>query len=492
MSQFEKRVQLNKIIESQLPEFLVADFPKAVDFFRQYYISQEHQGGNVDLVDNLDRYIRVDNLVPEVVVGKTTLSSDITNTSSTITVGSTKGFPDEYGLLKIDDEIITYTGKTETTFTGCIRGFSGVTGYNVGISSFINDVNKQNVIFSTSVAASHTANSDVTNLSVIFLQEFYKKLKRTFTPGLEDADFVSDLDVGNFIKTARSFYQSKGIAESVRILFKVLYGVEAQVLDLEDRLVKASSADYIRREVAVVEAISGDPFGLEGQTIYKSNDTSTSASVSDVEIFTRNNKSYYKLGLFIGYNDRDLIEGIFKVPGYSKALEPASVGAEVISVDSTIGFPESGTVISGNNTITYTSKSINQFIGCSGIVEAISTTDPVRANETAFGYEGGDLNKRVDVRLTGVLSQFASIGEISLVDVGEEIFVKNIGEVIENPQTKTYKQVFANSWIYNTASRFKVSSISGSTFTLMTYIDKSSLRVGDEVDVLLRNSETVV
>ena len=150
MSQFEKRVQLNKIIESQLPEFLVADFPKAVDFFRQYYISQEHQGGNVDLVDNLDRYIRVDNLVPEVVVGKTTLSSDITNTSSTITVGSTKGFPDEYGLLKIDDEIITYTGKTDTTFTGCIRGFSGVTGYNVGISSFINDVNKQNVVFSTS------------------------------------------------------------------------------------------------------------------------------------------------------------------------------------------------------------------------------------------------------------------------------------------------------------------------------------------------------
>ena len=59
MSQFEKRVQLNKIIESQLPEFLVADFPKAIEFFRQYYLSLEHQGGSVDLVDNLDRYIRV-------------------------------------------------------------------------------------------------------------------------------------------------------------------------------------------------------------------------------------------------------------------------------------------------------------------------------------------------------------------------------------------------------------------------------------------------
>ena len=64
MSQFEKRVQLNKIIESQLPEFLVVDFPKAVEFFKQYYISQEFQGGNTDLIDNLDRYIKLDNLIP--------------------------------------------------------------------------------------------------------------------------------------------------------------------------------------------------------------------------------------------------------------------------------------------------------------------------------------------------------------------------------------------------------------------------------------------
>ena len=153
MSNFERRVQLNKIIESQLPEFLVADFPKAVDFFKQYYISQEKQGGNIDLVDNLDRYIRVDNLVPEVVVGKTTLSSGISATDTTITVPSTKGFPDDYGLLKIDDEIITYTGKTDTTFTGCIRGFNGITGYDNGVANIINTVNLQTVVFSETTAA---------------------------------------------------------------------------------------------------------------------------------------------------------------------------------------------------------------------------------------------------------------------------------------------------------------------------------------------------
>ena len=170
--EFDKRVQVNKIVESQLPEFVVADFPLTTDFLKQYYISQEFQGGPTDLIDNLDRYLKVDNLVPEVVTGTTTLSTDILSDDTTITVASTKGFPQEYGLLKIDDEIISYTGKTSTTFTGCIRGFSGISGYNVGISSSLLDVNKQTLKFDDTNASNHNINSVITNLSVLFLQEF--------------------------------------------------------------------------------------------------------------------------------------------------------------------------------------------------------------------------------------------------------------------------------------------------------------------------------
>ena len=128
MSQFDKRIKVNTVIENQLPEFLLADFPKATEFFKQYYISQEFQGGPSDLINNLDQYLKVDNLVPEVVVGLTSITSAIDSTDTTITVPSTKGFPSEYGLLKIDNEIISYTGITTNTFTGCLRGFSGITG----------------------------------------------------------------------------------------------------------------------------------------------------------------------------------------------------------------------------------------------------------------------------------------------------------------------------------------------------------------------------
>ena len=80
MSQFDKRISVNTIIENQLPEFILADFPNATEFFKQYYISQEFQGGPNDLINNFDQYLKVDNLVPEVVVGVTSISSDISTT----------------------------------------------------------------------------------------------------------------------------------------------------------------------------------------------------------------------------------------------------------------------------------------------------------------------------------------------------------------------------------------------------------------------------
>lgn len=51
----------------------------------------------------------------------TTLTSDISNSDATIPVASTTGFSSA-GAIFIGAELITYTGKTATSFTGCTRG----------------------------------------------------------------------------------------------------------------------------------------------------------------------------------------------------------------------------------------------------------------------------------------------------------------------------------------------------------------------------------
>ena len=499
---FESRVKIQQIIDNQIPDFVLSENPKFVDFLKQYYISQEYQGGPVDIIDNLDQYLKLDNLIPEVVVGFTTLSAGIGTTATTIDVSSTKGFPKQYGLLKIDDEIITYTGigTNLTSFTGCIRGFSGITSYRT-------DLQDEELVFSSSGIVGHATDSYIQNLSSLFLQKFYKKQKFTFTPGLEDSNFDSDLDVGNFIKESRIIYESKGTDESFRILFNALYGEEPKIINLEEYLIKPSDAEYIRRQVAIGDVISGDISKLVGQTLYKADDLDTNASISEIEGFTRVSAAssqplqYYKISLFVGFDDSTpAIQGNFKITPSSRVINTVSVGSSIITVDSTVGFGATGTIISGINThINYTSKSVNQFYGCTGIDDQINPTDSVRNDEIYFGYENGDITKKVEVRLNGVLSEFNQISKYVDVDEGQIIAVNNLGDLIENPaKDRTDKEIFANSWIYNTSVRYQVNdefTITGfnpSNLPLYQTIDRSSLKKGDTVDLFKRSSNSVI
>ena len=468
---FESKVKIQQIIDNQLPEFILDENPKTVEFLKQYYISQEYQGGPVDIVDNLDQYLKLDNLTPEVIVDSTYATSGISSTDTTIAVNSTKGFPSQYGLFKINNEVITYTGITTNSFTGCQRGFSGITSYH-------SELNQEELVFSDTSKENHNEDATVYNLSSLFLRDFYKKLKYTFAPGLEDVDFA---------KEAKSFYQSKGTDESFRILFNVLYGATPRVVNLEDYLIKPSSAEYLRREIAIAEVISGDPSKLVGQTITKSTDSGTTAAISEIEPFTRNNKQYFKLSLFIGYDESSTIQGNFAITPSTKNIETVAIGASVISVDSTIGFAQTGMVISGINSITYSDKTVNQFIGCTGVASTISSASNIRSDEIYFGYEDGDSDKRVEIRLTGVLSNFIQVSDDLNISEGDTISVNNVGDLILNPSigNRTYKEIFANSWIYNTSSSYEIKDFGVNlSLTLKSEIDKSSLKEGDSVEII--------
>ncbi len=56
---------------------------------------------------------------------ETTATVAIGAGDSTISVQSTAGFADTSGILSIDDELIVYTSKTASQFTGCQRGSFG-------------------------------------------------------------------------------------------------------------------------------------------------------------------------------------------------------------------------------------------------------------------------------------------------------------------------------------------------------------------------------
>ena len=481
---FETRIKVQDIVSSQLPNFILDESPKTIDFLKQYYISQEYQGGPTDLSANLDQYLNLESLTPEIIVDSTITTSSTTNSDLTINVSSTKGFPKEYGLLKINNEIISYTGITTNSFTGCIRGFSGVTSYG---SNF----DKEEIIFSESSSESHNLNSSVKNLSSLFLKEFYRKFKTTFAPGLENNDFVSSLNVGTFLKEIKSFYQSKGTNESFRILFEILYGESPTVINLEEKLIKPSFAEYRRRAVAVAKIISGEGSFLKGQGLFKDN-SNIVASISEISPFNVDDEIFYKLSLFVGYDEDSDIQGRFLPTSNSKCTEDVPINGSIVNVDSTIGFNKTGKFRAGSNIVSYTDKTVNQFLNCTGISSSISQGDLVHDNEIYYGYENGDLNKKVEMVFFTTLSNFVQDGVVN-VNENDPIGVKNLGDKVTNPtENKSSKQVLANSWIYNTNSSYFIDNPFSSPIKLFSPIDKSSLKLGDFVEIVERNSGTVI
>jgi hypothetical protein len=499
-----QRVQIQDIVESQLPSFVREDFPLITDFLKQYYVSQEYPGSSVDLIQNIDQYLKLETLTYNST--QTEISSDISFADNTINVTfdlinqifGTNGFPERYGLIQINDEIILYTEKTSTSFTGCIRGFSGVTSYTK-----IDSTDK--LTFSTSEASDHSSGSKVINLSALLLIEFLKKIKNQFTPGFNGKEFDDNVNEKLFISRAKDFYQSKGTDNSFKILFAALYGENIEVIKPKDYLFKPSDAGYRVTKDIVVESLNGNPLNLLNKTLFQDANIpyeipNAYASITDVEKLFYNNKEYYKLSLDFDYSKDIILDGSlfgeFSVHPITKIINNVSVGSSIIDVDSTVGFPNSGELVvtfsSGNSGIlTYRSKNINQFFDVSdvgessgGVNSSINSTSDIRLNVNAYGYVGFGTTSRVEVRIGSVLTDLITNDETYYYSNNDTALIKSLG--IEKSNSKT------DNWIYNISIKFDVKSIllintSDFTYNVSTYA-KNNFRIGDNLQIKLTSS----
>lgn len=95
----------------------------------------------------------------------TTLTGNITNTQTTIPVVSTTGFSSA-GSLIIGAELITYTGKTATSFTGCTRGAAGSSNKSHSTGDAVNGAQTATANTSTTLQLNTTTTSNGVTLDI--------------------------------------------------------------------------------------------------------------------------------------------------------------------------------------------------------------------------------------------------------------------------------------------------------------------------------------
>ena len=193
---------------------------------------------------------------------------------------------------------------------------------------------------------------------------------------------------------------------------------------------RPSDADYLITKDFVIEAIEGDPFELEGKEIIQSR-TSARGTVTKVEVITTDDRNFYQISVDSGYQ-RDInldgsILGVFEDEPKTQILNDLSINSTVIDVDSTIGFPSSGSLISydENNDeiiISYESKSANQFFGVSGIDVAIKNGANLHLNSLCT-----TLDEDISFRITTTLKELQINDITKNFTNGETIQIQSLG-----------------------------------------------------------------
>lgn len=443
-----KRVKIGSIIESQIPEFLSVESPLFVEFLKQYYQSLEHQSGSVDIISNITQYKNSKKFNNIDLIEQTTLTSDILSFDSTINVESTKGWPDTYGLLKINDEIITYLSKTETSFENCIRGFSGIEN----IESLSNPHFLQ---FSSTNASEHNSGTIVQNLSNLFLVKFFEKFKFEFLPGFESRDFYENISIENIAYRIKDLYASKGTDQSYKLLFKILYGSDIEIIKPQQYTLSPSSNSYFITKNILVEKISGgNPIDIKGNFLFQNipGIGTVSASIFNVEYRPVGGKQFYEISL-----DSTSFSGNFQVSGKTRILEDVQVNSDTILVDSTVGFANSGTILvkpknSDFIEINYTGKNVNQFTGVTNVTKPLDFGLDLIEEKFAFSYVGVGNTSLVEFRVINVIDNI-DFSNTSNLRVGDNISLSGFGKDL-------YDQYEFNSWIYNIPTNHSIRSIS--------------------------------
>ena len=447
------RVKFQDIVASQLPDYVKEDFPLLTDFLQQYYLSQEIESGTYDLIQNLDQYVKVDELfnLKTSTVLLDALSYEDTTIKTSSDTNFTEGFPDTNGLIKIDDEIIFYEYKTSSSFVNCTRGFSAVTSYTGSNTP-------DELVFSTSEVATHAADAVIYNLNILFLQEFFKKLKYQVAPGFSERTLFTGLDQRNFIFNVDSFYKSKGTDQSFEILFRALYGEDVDVIKPAEYLLRPSNADYKITQDLVVESIEGDPLNLQNLTLFQ-NSTGARGSVTNVERIQYGDGRYYQVSVDYGYQrDIDVVGTVFsefEPNSQTKILNTVSLGSTIIDVDSTVGFAATGKLVTtdadGNIiSLQYLDKNDNQFLTVSGVTTSLAKTNNIRFDDYSYAYTGINTTNQLKVRVTSTLKDFK-------VDETPYYFRKDDVIRIQSLGVEDTKETTRN-WFYNVKTNWKKSS----------------------------------
>tara|TARA_A200000113_G_scaffold226021_1_gene249552 strand:- start:21434 stop:43285 length:21852 start_codon:yes stop_codon:yes gene_type:complete len=340
-------------------------------------------------------------------------------------------------------------GYSPSAFLGCSRGVSGPVDYD----------NYHNEIYageSSLRQSNHLAGSEVKNLDSLFIKEVFDKFRRQYLPTI-DIDF-SKVNPIQVIKNISDFYVSKGTELATQYLFKILFGQEVSLFYPRDEIISPSKATWVVDTILRAELISGDATNLIDQQVVQFADEvdlnikQANALIENVITIIEGTDTIYELAI-----SEETLAGVFKIPYKTTLVEPLTTDGQIITVDSTIGWPErNGTILINDvEQVQYKEKSLNQFIECTrsknNVVEDWDPGTIVQSD--IFVYTNRGTAQECKLRILGI----AEAGTTILDDTGS-YYIKGDKLKVANLGSSSLDERLS-SWLYNVKKLIQVNTV---------------------------------
>ena len=354
-----KTKRISTLIETQLPQFISTEYELFSKFVQKYYEAQEVQGGTLDVINNLQKYADIDFYEKNILKQNDVLASTITDSDTTIVLQDAQSFPKKNGYVKIDNEIIFYATRTDTELQECSRGVSG----NTSLGDLYESSN-----FTSTEAAPHNSGQKVYNVSNLFLYAFVKNFEKQYLGSFPEKYLKGEVDKRTLIKNIQKFYKSKGTSSSIKFIFNTIVAQDAnnkpEVYKPKDFTYKSSNADWINVYALKCKLVSGNANSLIGKQIVQTETDEygyASATVDNISAEgKRDGEDIVNIVLA-----PETVNGQFAVStktNLASSLSGTATTGNRINVFSTLGWDKKGSILVGDETITFEEKTATQFI----------------------------------------------------------------------------------------------------------------------------------
>ena len=425
-------IKVSSLIEKQLPEFISTHYAAFSTFLEKYYESLEITGQPLDILSNISSYYDINFYSKNILEEGTTLASSLNSTADEIILTDGSSFPEEYGYVKINNEICFYTNKTGNTLTGVFRGVSGTTR----LGDLYNKTE-----YTTSVATTHSNGSTVENISNLFLFAIIKSFESQYLGSIPSKYLKKSVDKRTLIKNITDFYKAKGSEQSIEFVFNTLVSDDpsevATVRRPSEQTLKSSESDWISNYEIYLDVISGNPYNLIGQEITQQSPYASFVVDNILSI----DEGAVKISI-----DRESVIGEFEYGGYTKLVssinssDSSNFNLEVIS---TLGWKSTNKKIYiGNEILTIASKNVNQFT-----IESRTGSSSYAPNTKLYTKKPLSING-VKFQISAVVYQLNPVSKQPHSYPGSPILEsssakKSINPVVYSEETGSYR------WISN-------------------------------------------